>query len=169
MTDYVMGIDPGINGAIALYNPLTKDLIVHDIPTIQALRSSAAKDIDGYALAILIDSLKPKVSTCFIEKVGGVGKQSASRSFQFGLNTGIIHGIVYANLIPVAFVSPQKWKAHFGLKRPADASDSVFKTLSRGKASSLLPQHAHLWALAKHDGKAEATLIALYGGGTIND
>jgi hypothetical protein len=112
---------------------------------------------------MLVDSIKSKVKKCFIEKVGGIGKQSASKSFQFGLNTGILHGMVYSNLIPLEFVTPQKWKAHFSLKRPIDAKNSAFKTMSRGKASSLLPQFAHLWALAKHDGRAEATLIAIYG------
>jgi len=164
MTTYIMGIDPGISGAIALYDPQTRELIVHDIPTVAASRGAGgAKDIDGYALGMLIDSLKPHINRCIIEKVGGIGKQSAAKSFQFGLNTGVIHGIIYSNLIPLSFVTPQVWKAYFNLKRKPAMSDSAYKSLSRSKASALLSQHAHYWAMAKHDGRAEAALIALYG------
>jgi hypothetical protein len=34
---------------------------------------------------------------------------------------------------------------------------------ARARASQLLPQHAGHWPLKKHDGRAEAALIALYG------
>ena len=160
----ILGVDPGISGALALYDMRTHSVTTYDIPTVASQRlKGQAKDIDGYALGMLIDTLKPLIKKCLIEQVGGIGKQSASKSFQFGLNTGIVHGMIYSNLIPIEFVTPQRWKAHFNLRRAPTMSDSAFKSMSRAKASALMPQHASHWALAKHDGRAEAALIALYG------
>jgi crossover junction endodeoxyribonuclease RuvC len=48
-----------------------------------------------------------------------------------------------------------KWKKSLGV--PAD------KYAARMRASQLLPEFAHNWPLKKHDGRAEASLISLYG------
>lgn len=162
---YILGVDPGVGGALALFDPGTQELIIHDMPTVAAARgvSGAARDIDGYQLGNLMDTLSRQISRAYVEQVGGIGKQSAAKSFQFGLNTGVLHGVLYANLVPMQLVLPQRWKAHFNLKRGQAMSDSAYKSLSRAKASALLPQYSGLWALAKHDGRAEAALIAVYG------
>ena len=48
------------------------------------------------------------------------------------------------------------------MPEPAD------KDGARARASQLLPWAAHQWARAKDDGKAEASLIALYGKNAVN-
>jgi crossover junction endodeoxyribonuclease RuvC len=82
--------------------------------------------------------------------------QGVTSSFNFGFTTGVIHGIIAACGIEIRTVSPQVWKRHFRLLgQPKDAS--------RAEASRRLPQFANLWPLMKHDGRAEAALLAIYG------
>jgi crossover junction endodeoxyribonuclease RuvC len=57
--------------------------------------------------------------------------------------------------VPMSFVAPATWKR--ALQVPA-AKDGA-----RARASQLLPAAAGHWPLVKHDGRAEAALIALYG------
>lgn len=160
----ILGIDPGISGAIVLHDATTGETQFYDMPTVSNHRGAGGRsDVDGYALGMLVDSLKSQIKHAFIEQVGGIGKQSAANSFQFGLNTGIVHGILFANLVPITLVTPQKWKQFFNLKRGKDQTNAQFKSMSRAKASSIMPAYANQWALAKHDGRAEALLIALYG------
>jgi crossover junction endodeoxyribonuclease RuvC len=53
------------------------------------------------------------------------------------------------------YVTPAKWKKHFGLNRD--------KGVSRSKATERFPEYANLFSRVKDDGRAEAALIALYG------
>jgi crossover junction endodeoxyribonuclease RuvC len=52
-------------------------------------------------------------------------------------------------------VRPNIWKKAIGCPKDKD--------MARMLASRLLPQHSDNWPLKKHDGRAEAALIALYG------
>jgi hypothetical protein len=56
----------------------------------------------------------------------------------------------------MTLVPPRRWKS--ALQVPAS------KDAARFRASQLLPQAAHLWPLKKHDGRAEAALLAVFGG-----
>jgi crossover junction endodeoxyribonuclease RuvC len=67
---------------------------------------------------------------------------------------------VASSFVPTEYVSPQKWKRHFGLTSDKDES--------RRAASRLLPKSAHLWARVKDDGRAEAALLAIYGARTAD-
>jgi hypothetical protein len=61
--------------------------------------------------------------------------------------------------VPITIVHPRTWKRALGVPREKDGA--------RARASQLLPAHAHLWPLKKHDGRAEAALIATYGVQTL--
>jgi hypothetical protein len=52
------------------------------------------------------------------------------------------------------------WKKALGV--PAD------KDGARARASQLMPENAWLWPLVKHDGRAEAALIAYWGIRTLD-
>lgn len=148
----VLGIDPGKTGALALWAPATRYLEIRDMP---GSPLHAACDIYWFT--------QLGVSATYVEKVGGVGRQSASRSFNFGFGTGVIYGVLAANGVAPEEVTPVKWKAAFGLKRGPGETDASFKGRSRALASELFPEYAHLFKRAKDDGRAEAALIAYYG------
>jgi hypothetical protein len=69
--------------------------------------------------------------------------------------TGWLAGVLASRSVPLTLVPPVRWKRALGVSKDKDGC--------RARASQLLPKAAHQWPLRKHDGRAEAALIALYG------
>lgn len=152
MTVSVIGIDPGLNGAIA---HLSKRgvLQIWDMPTFQIVRGGKNKrEVDEASVA---DILADLTGTCYLEKVGAMPGQGSSSMFSFGQSYGILRGAIAALEMPRELVPPQTWKAELKVKKGKDAA--------RLRATELMPEYSNLWPLVKHDGRAEAALIAYYG------
>lgn len=151
-----LGIDPGLSGAIALFDPVANDLDVWDMPTHQVtVNGKKKRQLDLYQLGMLIDNIKPNIKLAVIEAVSSMPKQGVASVFSFGFSAGAAQAVVAANLIPMVLVPPSVWKRRYGLSSDKDAS--------RQRASQLLPKHCSRWPLVKHDGRAEAALLAHYG------
>ena len=151
----ILGIDPGLSGALAFFTPGTGALVVHDVPVLALTRNGKAKrEVDAVELARLVDAAGP-IDHAYIEAVGAMPGQGVSSVFAFGKVFGLLLGILAANFIPHTLVPPARWKR--ALRVPAE------KDGARARASQLLPAHAGLWTRAKDDGRAEAALIAFYG------
>lgn len=153
----ILGIDPGMKGALALYRSATPhQTILADIPV------SVDGGIDARALNALILMLKEAAPgmTAVVELVHSLPRQAGA--FAFGLSTGIIHGILAANDVPFTLVSPQAWKGTMGLRKRHEESTAQFKDRSRALATQLLPSHAKEFSRKKDDGRAEAFLLAVY-------
>ena len=153
----ILGVDPGLSGAFALYAVEGGTLQVFDVPTTsRTVNGKVKRRIDPYQLAAWLELQRPLVEFAVIEQVNAMPGQGVTSSFNFGFTTGAIHGIIAACGIEIRTVAPQVWKRKFGLLgQPKDAS--------RALASTKFPQFTHLWPLKKHDGRAEAALLALYG------
>lgn len=143
----IMGVDPGVSGAVAFYFPMVPSRIaVDDVPV-------AGGEINIPELARMIRIHRPTLAV--IERVHAMPKQGVSSSFNFGRSYGDVRGTISALGVPLHFVTPQKWKRHFGL--------TADKEECRLRAINLFPHAAENFRLKKHDGRAEAALIALYG------
>lgn len=147
----IVGIDPGLDGAIAWYDG--DDLTVEDMPTFMLERGGKQKRaVDGARLAAL---LRARVDHVFVERVAAMPKQGVSSVFSFGQSYGLILGVLAALQIPHTTVQPAVWKRALAVPKSKDGA--------RARATELLPAWADLWPLVKHDGRAEAAMIALYG------
>jgi hypothetical protein len=146
-----LGIDPGLRGALALYSP--GELTVFDVPTI---RVSKKDRVDAYQLGNWLDLHRNTIKRAVIELVSAMPKQGVTSSFNFGFVTGVLHGLLAGNQIPMVTVPAVVWKRHFGLI-------GQDKDASRMAASRIAPAFAHHWTRKKDDGRAEAFLLALYG------
>jgi crossover junction endodeoxyribonuclease RuvC len=151
----IVGIDPGLSGALFFLNPdnpVTGEAF--DIPTHLLTRGGKNKrEID---IAGLIGILAARRLThAFVEQVGSMPGQGVSSVFAFGKCFGILLGVLAARSVPLTLVAPVRWKRALNVPKAKDAA--------RARASQLMPQAAHQWPLKKHDGRAEAALIALYG------
>lgn len=157
----IIGIDPGLSGAFAFYQPRGNLLEIEDAPVFALPRGGKTKrEIDVQSLIAIfrrrcIDPrLMPGVHA-WLEQVGSMPDQGVASMFAFGQVFGIIKGVLAALAIPVTLVPPVRWKRALGVPAAKDGA--------RARASQLLPAHAGLWPLVKHDGRAEAALIAYYG------
>jgi len=151
----LIGIDPGVRGALATLDPVVGTLDVIDMPTLNLTKER--RSLDPFELANYFDQFSDEKVMCFIEMSWPRQEDGSASAFTFGMNYGIALMGAAANFIRIEKVSPQKWKRAMGI--PAGAG----KDGSRGRASQLMPRHAHFWPLKKHDGRAEAALIACWG------
>lgn len=154
----IYGIDPGFTGAIALYWPDdTGKIEVHDMPVMKNPKGKTIINPHG-VLDILANEGSGK-SLAVIEQVGAMRGQGVSSMFRFGQGLGVVEACAAASKLPLQYVTPAKWKKHFGLTRD--------KGVSRGLAMQRLPDYASEFSRAKDDGRAEAVLIALYAAETM--
>lgn len=141
----ILGIDPGLSGAIAFYFPSHPNLIsVFDAPV-------AGNEIDAAQLADKIVQMKPDAA--IIEQVGSMPGQGVSSTFKFGQAFGSVLGILGAMQVPAYRVTPGKWKRHYAL--------SVDKEDARALAIRMWPSCENFRRKKDH-GRAEAALIARY-------
>jgi len=147
VTTCILGVDPGVSGAIAFYWPEAQHrVIAEDAPTAFGL-------IDAVTLADRIRQLKPDLA--IIESVGAMPGQGVSSTFKFGRAVGTVDGILSTLVIPRRFVTPTVWKRHWRLDKD--------KEKSRALAIQLFPSCANHFARKKDHNRAEAALIARYG------
>jgi len=148
---YVIGIDPGISGAIAVLRDGILDFVI-DMPTVEIASGKTTKrHISAVTLALHLETYcKAHV---VIEKVGAMPGQGVTSMFNFGRSAGIIEGVVAALRMPHTYVTPQTWTKAVGRAAGKDAS--------RMRAMELFPAaKADLFKRAKDDGRADAALIA---------
>lgn len=109
----VAGVDPGTNGAIAIYDTDTKKLVsVQDLPFwYETVGKKKRKRLDTIGLMELFDTLcMMGVELMVLEAVGGRPQQSASAGFVFGYTVGLIYACAMYSKIMVETVPPQQWK-----------------------------------------------------------
>jgi len=143
----ILGIDVGMSGALAFYD--RDELIIFDMPVSERNKT---KRMDCHRIAAIIKEQKP--DHAYIEQVNAFG-MGASSAYNFGWSCGSIEGILATLNIPFSYVTPMVWKKAMECPKDKDAA--------RFRASQLMPLFSHNWPLKKHDGRAEASLIALYG------
>lgn len=138
----ILGIDPGAKGALA----------VLDTDTLQVQTRDLSKDM-GDIDAALTDL--PKVKLCALEQLHAgpqMGRKAIAVMFE---QYGAIKMALHARGIPTFTTRPLEWKKSLNIPRDKDAA--------RARASQFFPDCADQWPLKKHDGRAEAALIAWYG------
>jgi crossover junction endodeoxyribonuclease RuvC len=146
-----LGIDPGLSGAIAILDQAGELVSVTDLPVIRDLSLAW---IDGGSLqSIILNALQGRPARAIVERVSSMPGQGVASSFQFGVGFGSVLSVLQAMAVPLQFVTAAVWKKSYGLGKDKHAS------LHKAR---LLHPSAELH-LAKHDGRAEAILIAEFG------
>lgn len=158
-----VGVDPGLDGAIAFVDQDGKFVEVHDAPTITV--KSGRKNRRHYiesAMVTLLTKYDPysrdknfqgqKICVVGIENVHAMPGQGVTSMFSMGNGFGTWVGILAALRFPYEKIEPRAWKKELGLGVGADKNASVVL------ASRLFPR-APL-ARKKDHGRAEALLIA---------
>jgi len=148
----VLGIDPGAGGAGAYLEG--RDLVqVWDMPTVTT--ATGKRRIDAPALAAIVRKL-PRIDQAIIELVGPMPRDGSAGSFWFGKSAGLAEGVLAGLGVPVITVPPQVWKRRLDVPANKDGA--------RARATTLFGDIGEqFWPLKKHDGRAEAALIALWG------
>lgn len=143
-----IGIDPGLTGAVGVLNPNATFRAVFDLPV---MRDKSLAWIDGQELVSrLISARDGQPARVVIERVSAMPGQGVASSFGFGVGFGSILAAIQILRLPIELVTPATWKTALRLGRDKKAA------LHRAR---LLFPDADL-TLEKHDGRAEALLLA---------
>lgn len=109
----VCGIDPGNNGAVAVYDTELRKLVsVEDFPTwMETINTKKRERFDEVGLMEQFDVLQMMgIELAVLEAVGGRPRQSASGAFVFGYTVGFIRGCIMHRKIPIETVPASFWK-----------------------------------------------------------
>ena len=119
----IIGIDPGISGAISVVEN-KKILEVYDTPTMIDGKKNKKQINSAQVCNIIKERLNAdKEVIVVVEHVNAMPGQGVTSMFNFGQSFGVIKGICAALSLPIYFVRPTKWKKHFNLiKTNKDAS-----------------------------------------------
>lgn len=150
----LLGIDPGLNGGIAVVNGNCV-LAVIDIPT-HGVKSK--RRVDVFQFLRFIKKWQPQAA--FIERAGSRPGQGSSSGFSYGRAVGALEAVVSCAGVPLTVVEPAKWKRKLGLPGGDKAKEAA-----RQRAIQLFPT-CNDFERKKDHGRAEAALIAYYGAGS---
>ena len=152
----IIGIDPGINGAISILEN-KKIIDVFDTPTMIDGKKNK-KQVNGSQVSNIIKERlnnNNKEIVVVVEHVNAMPGQGVTSMFNFGQSFGVIKGICSALSIPIYFVRPTKWKKYFNLIK-------TNKDASRTKVIEVYPEISSQLSRKKDSNKADAILIARY-------
>ena len=151
----IIGIDPGLSGAIAILEN-NKVLNIFDMPVM----SEGKKNKRQLNSALLVNLIKRNIDNSsevavVVEQVNAMPGQGVTSMFNFGQSFGVLKGIFSAMQIPMDFISPVKWKKHYNLI-------NTQKDSSRTKAIEFFPYISSKLSRKKDTNKADAILIASF-------
>ena len=151
----ILGIDPGLSGAIAILEN-KKVLKIFDMP-VMAEGKKNKKQLNS---ALLVSTIKNNTNSeedtaVVVEQVNAMPGQGVTSMFNFGQTFGAIKGVCAALNLPIFFVRPSKWKKYFELINSS-------KDSSRTKVIEMYPSLSDQLSKKKDVNKSDAILIARY-------
>jgi hypothetical protein len=149
----ILAIDPGITGAIAVYEVDHANLEVYDMPLLNG-------DVDPHQLTSMIEAAKPDFA--ILEKVHPMPKEGVSGVWRFSAAYTTARVVVMLCQIPLHLVSPAMWKFRMNLKGGKEGKEQA-----RNLAILTFPDSAAQLNRKKDHGRAEAALLAVYASRTL--
>lgn len=151
----ILGIDPGLDGAIATLSPEGDLVGVTDMPT----TPDGAKGRRALNAPLLWHAISVShASIAYVELIGPRPTDGVVGAFGFGRSRGILEGVLAAAGIPVVMIAPPVWKRAHDIPPGKEHKD-----VARARAIARWPASAPLFARKLDCDRAEAALIAVAG------
>lgn len=154
MVAVVLGIDIGVNGAIATLDSSGDLIEVVDMPA--TLEANGRRATNAALLAEII--ARSHAGRIFCEFVGARPTDAKVAAFAFGRARGVIEGIAGAYDLPIVWITPPVWKRYAGVP-----PGKQLKDVARAQAIARWPKHAGLFRLKRDIDRAEAAFIGAAG------
>jgi hypothetical protein len=143
----ILGVDPGLSGAIALYFPVTSDRIIAEGMFV------ASGEVDCTTLAAR--GAQMMLDVAIVERVASMPGQGVSSTSKFGTAYGSLRRALGALQVRRHLVTLGVWTRHFRL----DGDKEKARALAL-RSFARTPEH---FARKKDHGRVEATLLVLFG------
>ncbi len=171
----VVGIDPGLTGALAFIDTSTGAVHIEDMPTkAREVGGEVQKRVDGLALASIVRQRIPAgraaLSICEnVRSFGRSGVQRPATTDSLQRTLGSIEAVFDVLRFPCALVEPRAWQRFVGLagKKSSDPRARGELPAAVTTARTLYPAAAHDLQRVKDHNRAEALLIAHFGARTL--
>jgi Holliday junction resolvasome, endonuclease subunit len=151
----VIGIDPGLSGAIAILED-GKVQNIFDMPVMAEGKKNKRQLNSAQLVNIIKENTKINEEILVVvEQVNAMPGQGVTSMFNFGQTFGAIKGVCAALKLPIFFVRPSKWKKHFELINSS-------KDASRTKVIEMFPVLSNQLSKKKDVNKSDAILIAKF-------
>ena len=154
---FIIGIDPGISGAICFFEN-GKIIEIIDMPNMTDGKKNK-KQVNGAQIyneiSKIIKENDDQDVRVIIEQVSAMPGQGVTSMFNFGQSFGILKGICSAMKLSMYFVRPTKWKRYFSLIKSE-------KDASRTRAIEIFPYFSAQLSKKKDSNKADAILISSF-------
>lgn len=151
----ILGIDPGLDGAIAVLTEAGELVEIHDMPTLLD-GAKGRRAVNPALLASIVYSTH--ASRAYCELIGPRPTDGTTAAFGFGRSRGIVEGVLAAAGVPLEMIAPTVWKRAANITPGRENKDSA-----RSVAISRWPSHAAIFARKCDCDRAEAALIGLAG------
>jgi Holliday junction resolvasome RuvABC endonuclease subunit len=138
----ILGIDPGKHGGLAILDTDGNRVTTRDMP-------GTTRELHDFIAGL------PIIKIAVVEKPYYPQMNGTANAGKKGEAYGVLIGALQWRDIPFREVRPVDWKQ--SLNVPTD------KNAARQRAGQFFPDDADQWPLVKHDGRAEAAMIAWYG------
>jgi len=157
----VIGIDPGLDGAVVCLGETAEVVSIEDTPWISVKRAKGKKRV--YLDMQMANMLRKRmeftdVRMVAVESVHAMPGQGVTSMFSMGFGLGLWIGILSALQLPYQLVEPKKWKSVMRIPTGADKKASILQAQRLFPSAALIPDGCRV----PHDGRAEALLIAEY-------
>jgi crossover junction endodeoxyribonuclease RuvC len=151
----VLGIDPGLDGALVV------------VRNGRVVAQCCTRDLcpDGY-VAERMDALVSEwcglhlVDVAVLERVNARPGEGVSSSFKFGFGYGLWRGILAGRVQTVIEPTPQAWQKVVLRDIPGEGKARAVARAAQVAGLDLMPGRRR----KPHDGLADATCLAIYGG-----
>ena len=151
----VLGIDPGLDGALVV------------VRNGRVVAQCCTRDLcpDGY-VAERMDALVSEwcglhlVDVAVLERVNARPGEGVSSSFKFGFGYGLWRGILAGRVQTVIEPTPQAWQRVVLRDIPGEGKARAVARAAQVAGLDLMPGRRR----KPHDGLADATCLAIYGG-----
>ena len=150
----IIGIDPGISGAVIL---METDGTLLDALPMPSIKTGKASRVNAAAIVGFLSQYSG-FEHCYIEQVSAMPGQGVSSMFSFGHSAGVVEGLIAGMGIPYSKTTPQAWKKAYGLI-------GKDKDAARSRAVELYPSVRLLDLKGKGQAVADAIFIARHGAG----
>ncbi|WP_412852373.1 hypothetical protein [Ectothiorhodospira shaposhnikovii] len=124
----VLGIDPGLTGAVAGLAPDHRVELLEDLPTVARGSGRVRRELDAAGLAHLLRPIAGDVRLAVVEQVASRPGQGVASVFSLGHTAGAICGVLAALGIPLVLVPPTAWKKAVGV--PAGSDKDMGRTIA---------------------------------------
>lgn len=154
-----VGIDPGLDGAVAVLEPATTGDLVqfYDTPTERVRgRGRVRRVYRLHEMAEFVQALRGPQVEAALERATARPGQHAASTFEQGYGIGIWEALLAAAGIPYTLIQPSVWKRQMlaGMLREGKGASVI-------RVQQLFPQVGGLARVKDHN-RAEALLLAAW-------